>query len=54
MDIERMTKNPNPDFFIFFLWGGGVWGIRAGGQGKKRGWWEVGAIIFMCDTLFQP
>ena len=47
-----MTKNPNPDFLFFLLSGWGR-GERQGrpclGVGRR-----VGAIIFICYTLYQP
>ena len=48
-----MTKDRNLGFFIVsFLAGGG--GCRTG-HGKGRCWLGVfGAIIFICDTLYQP
>ena len=57
MDIERMTKNPNPDFFIFFLWGGGGGECGESGQGDRAkrgvgGKWEQ---LFSCVThCFNP
>ena len=50
-----MTKNPNPGFFLFC-----EEGAEGGGRGCRAGQWEVlaregeGAIIFICDTLYQP
>ena len=48
-----MTKNPNPGlfisfFFVFVRWGGGGLGGTRGSVGEG-----VGAIIFICDALYQ-
>ena len=57
VDINRMTKNPNPGFFLLFPffvsvgWGRGQSLAGQGGGGVGKG---VGAIIFICDPLYQP
>ena len=56
MDIKRITKDPNPGFFlIFFFFCEMGWRGWGRGQGRARGGVGrgVGAIIFICDALYQ-
>ena len=49
VDIKRMTKNPNPGFFIFlsFL-------VRGQGRaGQGRCWQRSIAFFCILDTLYQ-
>ena len=48
-----MTKNLNPGFFFLFCFceGGGGAGLCRARRGVGKG---VGAIIFICDPLYQP
>ena len=55
VDIKRMTKDPNPGFFIFPFLGGvcggggaqAVQGMARAGVGRG-----VGAIICICNALY--
>ena len=50
VDIKRMTKNPNPGFFIFlsFL-------VRGQGRAGQERCWQRSIAFFFCilDTLYQ-
>ena len=49
-----MTKNPNPGLFIFSFFCICEVGERRAWQGKGGVGKGVGAIIFICDPLYQP
>ena len=51
LNIECMPINPNAGFFFKFSF---VCVYGGGGGGVSRLSREVGAIVFICDTQYQP